>query len=135
MKLTRNIALIMATLAFGAAPAVAIASGNSKSANAPGHTKTTKTDTKSNTSSSTKAYGRYCKSQNESKKRVPGDTLKGTPFSQCVVALAKVAKNSKINPTTACKGMSGKHVAGSSSKGTPFSECVVAAAKLRASSH
>jgi len=133
MKLTRNIALIMATLAFGAAPAVAIASGNSKSANAPGHTKTTKTDTKSNTSSSTKAYGRYCKSQNESKTHVSGQ--KGTPFSQCVIALAKVAKNSKINPTTACKGMSGKHVAGSSSKGTPFSECVVAAAKLRASSH
>ena len=133
MKLTRNIAVLVATLAFGAAPAVAIASGNSKSANAPGHTKSTKTNT--NTSSSTKAYGRDCKGQDLIKKHVPGSTLKGTPFSQCVIALAKVAKNSKVNPTTACKGMSGKHVPGSTSKGTPFSACVVAAAKLRASLH
>jgi len=131
MKLTRNIALIMATLAFGAAPAVAIASGNShgKSGTAPGQTKAANTNT--NTSSSTKAYGRYCKSQNESKTHVSGQ--KGTPFSQCVIAMEKLAKNAKTTPTTACKNLSKKHVSGQ--KGTPFSECVVAAAKLRASSH
>ena len=72
-----------------------------------------------------KAYGRYC--QNQSKKHIPGE--KGTPFSQCVTAMAKVAKDSKTSPKAACAGLSKKHVAGQ--KGTPFSNCVVAAARLR----
>ena len=71
-----------------------------------------------------KAYGKKC--QGESKKHVAGQ--KGTPFSQCVTALAKVATG-KANPTTACKTLSKKHVAGQ--KGTPYSRCVVAAAKLQ----
>jgi hypothetical protein len=71
-----------------------------------------------------KAYGKKC--QGQSKKHVAGQ--KGTPFSQCVTALAKVATG-KANPTTACKTLSKKHVAGQ--KGTPYSRCVVAAAKLQ----
>jgi hypothetical protein len=71
-----------------------------------------------------KAYGKHC--QGQSKKHVAGQ--KGTPFSQCVTAMAKVAKDN-VNPTTACKTLSKKHVAGQ--KGTPYSRCVVAAAKLR----
>jgi hypothetical protein len=71
-----------------------------------------------------KAYGKQC--QGQSKKHVAGQ--KGTPFSQCVTALAKVATG-KANPTTACKTLSKKHVAGQ--KGTPYSRCVVAAAKLQ----
>lgn len=71
-----------------------------------------------------KAYGKYCSTQ--SKKHVAGQ--KGTPFSQCVTAMAKAAKGQAKNPTTACKAMSKKHVAGE--KGTPFSRCVSAAAKL-----
>ncbi len=71
-----------------------------------------------------KAYGKHC--QGQSKKHVAGQ--KGTPFSQCVTAMAKVA-TSKTNPTTACKTLSKKHVAGQ--KGTPYSKCVVAAAKLQ----
>ena len=71
-----------------------------------------------------KAYGSHC--QGQSKKHVAGQ--KGTPFSQCVTAMAKVA-TSKANPTTACKALSKKHVAGQ--KGTPYSRCVVAAAKLQ----
>jgi hypothetical protein len=71
-----------------------------------------------------KAYGKQC--QGQSKKHVAGQ--KGTPFSQCVTALAKVATG-KANPTTACKTLSKKHVAGQ--KGTPYSQCVVAAAKLQ----
>jgi hypothetical protein len=70
------------------------------------------------------AYGKHC--QGQSKKHVAGQ--KGTPFSQCVTAMAKVA-TSKTNPTTACKTLSKKHVAGQ--KGTPYSRCVVAAAKLQ----
>ncbi len=71
-----------------------------------------------------KAYGKSCQAQ--SKKHVAGQ--KGTPFSQCVTAMAKVATD-QTNPTTACKGLSKKHVAGQ--KGTPYSQCVVAAAKLQ----
>jgi hypothetical protein len=70
-----------------------------------------------------KAYGKRC--QGQSKKHVAGQ--QGTPFSQCVTAMAKVA-TSQANPTTACKALSKKHVAGG--KGTPYSRCVVAAAKL-----
>src|SRR5438093_12871003 len=69
-----------------------------------------------------KAYGRYC--QTESKRHVPGQ--KGTPFSQCVTAMAKAAHGQ--SPAAACAGLSKKHVAGE--QGTPFSRCVVAAAHL-----
>jgi hypothetical protein len=71
-----------------------------------------------------KAYGRYCKDQ--SKKHVEGQ--KGTPFSQCVTAMAKLASGSTTSPRTACKTESKKHVEGE--KGTPFSKCVSAGAKL-----
>ncbi|WP_320670644.1 hypothetical protein [Patulibacter defluvii] len=70
-----------------------------------------------------KAYGRACKA--ESKKRVAG--AKGTPFSLCVTALAKVASGQTRSPRIACKDQSKKRVAGA--KGTPFSLCVSAAAK------
>jgi hypothetical protein len=72
-----------------------------------------------------KAYGVYCKDQ--SKKHVAGE--KGTPFSQCVNAMAKAANNEKLAPGKACKGMSKKHVKGQ--KGTEFSRCVNGVAKLR----
>jgi hypothetical protein len=76
-----------------------------------------------------KAYGVFC--DKESRKHVAGQ--KGTPFSQCVTAMAKLATGATTNPTTACKSMSKKHVAGQ--KGTPYSQCVSAAAKLKASEH
>jgi hypothetical protein len=72
-----------------------------------------------------KAYGRHC--QGESRKHVPGE--KGTPFSRCVTAMAKLASGETDSPKTACKSLSKKHVRGE--KGTPYSRCIVAAAKLR----
>jgi hypothetical protein len=77
--------------------------------------------------SQAKAYGHYC--QNQSKKHVSGQ--KGTPFSQCVTAMAKAAHGQSAK--AACATMSKKHVAGE--KGTPFSRCVVAAAHLRKNQH
>jgi hypothetical protein len=71
-----------------------------------------------------KAYGRYC--QGESKKHVEGE--KGTPFSQCVTAMAKLATGKTTSPRKACKRLSKKHIGGE--KGTPFSLCVSAGAKL-----
>jgi hypothetical protein len=71
-----------------------------------------------------KAYGTYCK--NQSKKHVAGQ--KGTPFSQCVTAMAKLDKGAATTAKAACKPLSKKHVAGV--KGTPYSRCIVAAAQL-----
>jgi len=71
-----------------------------------------------------KAYGRYCKGQ--SKKHVKG--TKGTPFSRCVRAMAKLDDGDVKSPAKACKGLSKKHVKGS--KGTPFSRCVSGGRKL-----
>jgi hypothetical protein len=77
-------------------------------------------------SSKAKAYGKHC--QGESKKHVAGQ--KGTPFSQCVTAMAKLASGQTASAKAACRALSKKHVAGQ--KGTPFSQCVAAAAKLQA---
>src|SRR5689334_16064084 len=75
--------------------------------------------------SPTHAYGKYC--QTESKKHVAGQ--KGTPFSQCVTALAKADTNDSLSAKEACKALSKKHVAGQ--KGTPYSKCVVGVAQMR----
>ena len=72
-----------------------------------------------------KAYGRYCK--DESREHVEDE--KGTPFSQCVTAMAKAANHKGMKPGRACKDMSRKHVKGE--KGTPFSQCVKGVAQLR----
>ena len=76
-----------------------------------------------------KAYGKYC--QDQSKKHVKG--VKGTPFSACVKAMAKVAKTETAGgnaaPRRACKDLSKKRVKGE--KGTAFSRCVVAAQELK----
>jgi hypothetical protein len=71
-----------------------------------------------------KAYGKLC--QGESKTHVKGE--KGTAFSRCVTAMAKLGSGQTENPRTACNGESKKHVKGE--KGTPFSRCVSAGAKL-----
>jgi hypothetical protein len=73
------------------------------------------------------AYGRRC--QDQSKKRSDAaDGTKGTPFSQCVTAMAKLVTDVTDSPREACKELSKRHVKGE--KGTPFSRCVVQAAKL-----
>lgn len=72
-----------------------------------------------------KAYGRYC--QGQSKKHVKGQ--KGTPFSQCVNAMAKAATNKKLPAQKACAGLSKEHLKGQ--KGTSFSRCVVGVGELR----
>jgi len=71
-----------------------------------------------------RAYGKYCAAQ--SKKHVDGE--RGTAFSRCVTAMAKLASGQTASPRSACKTESKKHVDGE--KGTPFSRCVSAAAKL-----
>jgi hypothetical protein len=71
-----------------------------------------------------KAYGRRCKDQ--SKKHEEGE--KGTPFSRCVTAMAKLANGKTSSPRKACKDLSKKRE--EDDKGTPFSLCVSQGAKL-----
>jgi hypothetical protein len=123
MNITRKLGTMAAALALGAVPAIALAHpGN-------GHKPTTHPGPNAPMSSKAKAYGKFC--QGEIKKHVKGQ--KGTPFSQCVNAMAKLASGQASNPTSACKGLSKKHVKGQ--KGTPYSECVSAAAKLQKTLH
>jgi hypothetical protein len=74
--------------------------------------------------SQAKAYGRLC--QDQSKKHVEGE--KGTPFSQCVVAMAQLQAGKARTPKAACRKLSKRHRKGR--KGTPFSRCVKAGRKL-----
>jgi hypothetical protein len=140
MNLGTKAALLVSGLVLVVSPAVALASGTPSDQGAPDN-QGTQTAAASKPSASgqpgpgaslpakAKAYGRYC--QNQSKKHVAGQ--KGTPFSQCVTAMAKLASGSTTSPNTACAAMSKQHVAGQ--KGTPFSNCVAAGAKLLKNQH
>jgi hypothetical protein len=118
-----------------AAPAWGLAGGvpdhgASANSHATSHaTPTTTPTTTPPTPSQAKAYGVLCRK--ESKKHVAGQ--KGTPFSQCVTAMAKLADGESKSPAKACAKETKKHVAGQ--KGTPFSQCVSAAAKLHSGEH
>jgi hypothetical protein len=121
MFLSRVLVLLMAIATVGSAGALW-----AKPPTKPQSTTTTQT-TSSDPPTHTKAYGRYC--QNQSKQHVPGQ--KGTPFSQCVTAMAKAAHGQ--SPVAACAALSKKHVAGE--QGTPFSRCVAGAAQLKRDQH
>jgi hypothetical protein len=131
MKLQTKIATVLGALALVAAPGMALATqpaepgnGHGK-ANGPHYTPAPETPGPgAGLPEKAKAYGVYC--QGYSKKHV---AEKGTPFSQCVTAMAKVANDDSVSPRQACKALSHKHVKGE--KGTPFSRCVTAAAKLK----
>lgn len=129
MKTHLRIALVVGALALAAAPAAFAVQPADPGGHGKGpHYAPEKPETPGPGASlpeKAKAYGVYCRG--ESKKHVKGE--KGTPFSQCVTAMAKAAKNESLSPGQACKGLSKKHVKGE--KGTPFSRCVTAAAKLR----
>ena len=136
-KLSR-IATLSSIVAIGAFGAPAV--GATPPATSPGAAKQAAKTPGPNASaaSKAKAYGKHC--ANQSKKHVAGQ--KGTPFSQCVTAMAKAAKAAraaeaakaagttvtKPSPGKACASLSKKKVAGE--KKSAFSKCVVAAAKV-----
>ena len=126
----RQLAVILGALALALAPAAALAAQSPTGAdhgNGPkyGPEQPPTPGPGAPLPEKAKAYGVYCKE--ESRKHVAGE--KGTPFSQCVTAMAKAAKHERLTARQACKGLSKKHVKGE--KGTPFSRCVTAAAKLK----
>ena len=134
MTLGTKAALLVSGLALVVSPAAALASGSPGDPGAPDNQGTQNaaankpSDAQPGAGATlpakAKAYGRYC--QNQSKKHVAGQ--KGTPFSQCVTAMAKLASGKTDSPRAACKTLSHKHVDGQS--GTPFSRCVSGGAKL-----
>jgi hypothetical protein len=129
MKLQTRFAVVLGALALATAPAMALASQptNPGQGHGPKYTPTSPGTPGPGATlpEKAKAYGVYC--QDQSKKHVTGE--KGTPFSQCVNAMAKAATHEQLTAKQACKGMSKKHVKGV--KGTPFSRCVVAAAQVK----
>jgi hypothetical protein len=128
MKLETKFAVVLAALALATAPAMALASQptNPGQGNGPKYTPAPDTPGPGATlPEKAQAYGVHC--QDQSKKHVAGE--KGTPFSQCVTAMAKAATHEQLTAKQACKGMSKKHLKGV--KGTPFSRCVVAAAQVK----
>jgi hypothetical protein len=103
MKLQTKFAVVIGALALATAPAMALASQptNPGQGNGPKYTPAEKTPgPDASTPEKAKAYGVHCKGQ--SKKHVAGE--KGTPFSQCVTAMAKVANNEKITPGQSLQG-------------------------------
>jgi hypothetical protein len=110
---------------LGVAPALAFAAGKGGKPVSPGHLHSATPGPNASMPAKARAYGKDC--QAESKKHIAGQ--KGTPFSQCVTAMAKLATHKSMAPTQACESLSKKHVAGQ--KGTPYSQCIVAAADLR----
>ena len=136
MKALKTLAPIVGALALTAAPALAGSdrgNGTPPSNQGTAHkqaeqTHPAKTNTpgpKASLPAKAKAYGRYC--QGTSKTHTEGS--KGTPFSQCVTALAKVAHSNTISAKQACKSLSHKKATGA--KRSDFSTCVNGAAKLR----
>jgi hypothetical protein len=134
MRISRKSAILTTVAALLVAPAVAPAAGppdNQGTQNAASHKPSASNQPGPSASlpAKAKAYGRYC--QGQSKTHVAGQS--GTPFSQCVTAMAKLASGATSSPRTACAALSKQHVAGQ--KGTPFSQCVAAGAKLLKDQH
>jgi hypothetical protein len=133
MKYRSKLAILVGALALSAAPALANEptttppdnQGTAHVNQGKSHLPSTTPPASASLPAKAKAYGFYC--QGESKKHVDGQ--KGTPFSQCVTGMAKLANGSADNPRQACVGLSKKHVDGQ--KGTPYSQCVSGAAKLQ----
>jgi hypothetical protein len=126
MDLKTKIAAFGAAAALLLTPVAALAAGGPEYApEHPTHPAHPTPGPKASLPEKAKAYGVYCRGF--SKKHVQGQ--KGTPFSNCVTAMAKAATVPSTTPKAACKGLSKSHVKGQ--KGTDFSRCVVAAAQLK----
>jgi hypothetical protein len=134
MKVHAKLPMLIATIALGITPALAVAAAPAAHTKSPhgnhgvGH-KPTSPGPGASRAAKAKAYGKYCRG--ESKTHVAG--TRGTPFSKCVTDMAKLAHGSTKSPRIACKDESKKHVAHTA--GTPFSRCVSGGRKLLKTKH
>lgn len=126
MEIKAKLAAALAAIVLFAAPAAAVAGGAHYETEKPHptHPAHPTPGPSAPMPAKAKAYGVHCRGF--SKKHVKGQ--KGTPFSQCVNAMAKAA-TTKETARQACAGFSKEHVKGQT--GTPFSRCVVAAAQVK----
>ena len=125
MDIRTRIAALTATVALLLTPAAALAGGPEYAPEHPTHPTHPTPGPKASLPEKAKAYGVHCRGF--SKKHVSGQ--KGTPFSNCVTAMAKAATVPTTTAKAACKGLPKTHVKGQ--KGTEFSRCVVAAAQVK----
>jgi hypothetical protein len=125
MQIKKRIAVLVGAATLMLAPTAAFAVGPEYAPEHPTHPTHPMPGPKSPLPEKAKAYGVYCREF--SKKHVEGQ--KGTPFSQCVTAMARAATSPEKTAKAACVGFSKVHVKGQ--KGTPFARCVVAAAQLK----
>ena len=139
MKFGTKAGLLASGLVLIVSPTVAFASGTPSNPGAPTNQGTlTAAANKPNNSgepgpgaslpAKAKAFGRFC--ENQSKTRVSGQ--KGTPFSQCVTAMAHLASGQTNSPKAACGTMTHKP---DGKGGSPFSRCVSSGAKLLKNKH
>ena len=124
MTILIKTAVTAAIVALVAAPAMAHETGGTHGQGTEHSAKSKTPGPRAGFPTKAKAYGRYC--QGFSKKHIAG--TKGTPFSRCVTAMARLGSDRTDSPRFACRDMSKRHVPGQ--KGTPFSRCVVAGAQL-----
>jgi hypothetical protein len=125
MNVKTKIAVLLGASALLLTPAAAVAQGPEYAPEHAAHPTHPMPGPKASLPEKAKAYGVYCRGF--SKKHVKGQ--KGTPFSQCVTAMAKATTGQTTTAKVACKGLSKEHVRGQ--KGTLFSRCVVAAAQAK----
>jgi hypothetical protein len=125
MNLKTRFAVLVGVLTLIMTPTAALAQGVEYAPEHPEHPTHPTPGPKASLPEKAKAYGVYCRSF--PKKHVKGQ--KGTPFSQCVTAMAKAATSEGTTAREASAGFSKQHVKGE--KGTPFSRCVVAAAQVK----
>ena len=128
MDVKSRIAVLIGVLALALTPTAALAGGPEYAPEHPTHPTHPEHPTpgpKASLPQKAKAYGVYCRG--ESKQHAKGE--KGTPFSRCVTAMAKLATGQVTTGKAACKGLPKTHVKGE--KGTAFSRCVVAAAQVK----
>jgi hypothetical protein len=115
----RSILIVAACAAVAAAALSSVATARPSKACPPGT---------SNADYCHVAPGQFCKGM--SKKHIPGQ--KGTPYSQCVSAMAKLSKKPSMAPSQVCAGLrkaKGKKAKKDANKA--FNQCVAGGKKLK----
>jgi hypothetical protein len=131
LKALSKLALFVAMLALAATPAFAVGPpADTPPANQGTAHKPATPGPSASLPAQARAYGKFCQGQSKQRSDAAPGT-KGTPFSQCVVAMAKLASGRTDSPREACKALSkSRSDAPEGMKGTPFSQCVAGGAKL-----
>jgi hypothetical protein len=122
MNLKTRIAVLIGALALLVAPTAALGHGVEYEVELPPKHKGP--GPAASSAAKSRAYGTFCASF--PRKHVAGEA--GTPFSNCVNAMARAATSSR-SARQVCASFSKAHVAGK--KGTSYSRCVASAVRVK----